>query len=161
MILSIEIVLLTLFYFQPFRFYQQCIYIFTNRTEDQFIEWKSTIRFTKREPDFIIALPGIVQTINIKFLSGMNTSFALFNWLQPPAIQTRPIKNLTLPMFKDFASYRKHTYARQTALGTFYFVKYVFKDGKTLDTYVEEANALIHKFGQDHQMTEKDFNCTG
>ena len=132
--------------------------IFKKYTRDQFIKWNNTIHFTKRDCSFIIALPSMIQTINIdKVSSGMKTKFVYFNWLEPPMTQTMPMKDETLQIFQDFPGCRKHSYIRQTTRGKYYFVKYVFKENNTICMLCEAVEALANRYGKDYQMTKKDF----
>ena len=149
------------FYFQPFRFYQKCITIFRNSTKDQLIKWQTTLQFGKGYSGFIIALPGTIQTINIdELFPGIKTKYIYVDWLEPPWIQTTPIKNVTRPIFKDIPRYKKHTYVQQTTRQTYYFVKYVLQERDTCDNLCEQVNILDDKYGYDYKRTEKDINCT-
>ena len=142
--------------FQPFRFYEKCTTYFRRYTKDQFIEWKTTLQFTERYPDFIIALPGYIQTINIDELSiGMKTKYIYVDWLEPPKIQTILTKNVNAPIFKDFPPYKKHTYVGQTTRHRYYFVKYVLPENNSCDNLCEQVTFLNDKYGYDYKEQRK------
>ena len=65
-------------YFQPFRFHDKCTILCDSCSQDQFVEWQNTIQFTENDPFNIIALPGVIKTVNIDTVLPLESNQVFF-----------------------------------------------------------------------------------
>ncbi len=147
-----------------------CLYLCTNCTHPQVIKWKTVCAPKELTSEFVVALPGEIDTMSIR-TTKKQTLTLLLRWPETQSLakkephQIANIRHTTRLIdileatwlfepwvvdifgFANFPQYRKYPKSKQLSGGMYIFVKYTSKTGAS-KTFAERTGSVLLNYYQ-------------